>query len=140
MSVHQINELISKNLAMNFYGFAKSLVEKINVKDLKFNHVFKEWATHLVMNKFMHLAPWEVLEPVMMSLDGKSTSALKALHDYISLLLTNNIDIKHFLNLTESFFKFCDMKCHLMVLKYIISKNEWNHFQKYLQKLDENKL
>merc|ERR1712048_1117136 len=75
----------------------------------------------------------------MISIDGNHNNAIRALHVYISLIITNNIDIKHFLNLAESFFKFCDLKSHLMIIKFIISQTEWSHFQKYLNKLEENK-
>jgi len=52
MSVHQINELVKKNLNMNFLSYAKCIVEKFDVKSLKFNNIFKEWANDLVINKF----------------------------------------------------------------------------------------
>lgn len=140
MSVHQINELVNKNLTMNYYNFAESLVQKISVKDLRFQSVFKEWASHLVITKFKHLAPWDILEKIMLSIDKKHSNATKAFHDYISMIITSKIDMTHFLKLSESFFNFCDVKAHLLVLSYIINNMEWEHFQHYVQKLDTSKI
>ena len=92
MSVHQINDLVKKNLSMNFLNYAKCIVEKFDVKSLKFMSVFKEWASDLVMNKFNFLAPWELLQPIMMSIDGQNSNAVKAMHDYIEMIISSNIE------------------------------------------------
>jgi len=52
MSIHQINDLVKKNLSMNFLNYAKCIVEKFDVKSLKFNNIFKEWMSDLVINKY----------------------------------------------------------------------------------------
>lgn len=140
MSVHQINDLVKKNLDMNFLNYAKCIVEKFDVKSLKFLNVFKEWASDLVMNKFNFLAPWELLQPIMMSINGKNSNAVKAMHDYIEMLISSNIEIDHFLKLSEAFFKYCDVKAHLMVIGYIVTKLEWSHFREYLEKMDDAKV
>merc|ERR1712144_87546 len=101
MSVHQINELVKKNLNMNFLSYAKCIVEKFDVKSL---------------------------------------NAVLAMHDYIKMIISSNIEIEHFLKLSESFFNYCDVKAHLMVLGYIITKLEWGHFQDHLEKMDNAKV
>jgi len=58
MSVHQINDLVSICLAMGFNNFAKEIIQKIEVKDLKFNCVFKEWATNLITNQWKYDDPF----------------------------------------------------------------------------------
>jgi len=140
MSVHQVNDLVKKNLDMNFLNYAKCIVEKFDVKSLKFTNIFKEWASDLVMNKFKFLAPWEILQPIMMSINGKNSNADKAMHDYIEMVISSNIEIDHFLKLSEALFKYCCVKSHLMVLGYIVTKLEWSHFQEYLEKLDDAKV
>jgi len=76
----------------------------------------------------------------MMSIDGKSSNAVLAMHDYIKMIISSNIEIEHFLKLSESFFNYCDVKAHLMVLGYIITKLEWGHFQDHLEKMDNAKV